>query len=83
MVTQANYSARPAAEGAARWQRKKLGRRSGINLESQMQNKKPTAAGWLFILQINDLLEFDVEQAMGIEHVGPGSLNLQKLPLIN
>jgi hypothetical protein len=27
--------------------------------------KKPTRKGWLFCLQINDLLEFDVERAMG------------------
>jgi len=32
--------------------------------------KKPTGDGWLFLLQINDLPEFDVERAMGIEHVG-------------
>jgi hypothetical protein len=31
--------------------------------------KKPTGFGWLFLLQINDLPEFDVERAMGIEHV--------------
>jgi hypothetical protein len=31
--------------------------------------KKPTAFGWLFLLQIEDLPEFDVERAMGIEHV--------------
>lgn len=37
MVTQANYSARPAAKGATRWQGKKLGRRSGVNLESQIK----------------------------------------------
>jgi hypothetical protein len=30
--------------------------------------KKPTAPGWLFILQINDLRQFDVERAMGTEH---------------
>lgn len=29
--------------------------------------KKPTALGWLFLLQINDLPVFDVERAMGIE----------------
>jgi hypothetical protein len=36
--------------------------------------KKPTAAGWLFLLQIKDLHEFGVERAMGIERA--------KLPLI-
>ena len=29
--------------------------------------KKPTALGWLFLLQTNDLPESDVERAMGIE----------------
>jgi hypothetical protein len=28
----------------------------------------PTADGWLFLLQINDLPEFHVERAKGTEH---------------
>jgi len=32
-----------------------------------LTTKKPTGLGWLFLLQINDLPEFDVERAMGIE----------------
>jgi hypothetical protein len=36
------------------------------------QTKKPTDLGWLFLFQINDLSEFYVERAMGIEHVGLG-----------
>ena len=36
-------------------------------LYSAINAKKPTLQGWLFTLQINELPEFDMERAMGIE----------------
>ncbi len=51
--------------------------------KTEQTTKKPTGLGWLFLLQINDLPEFDVERAMGIEHVGLGSLSLSMSPLTN
>lgn len=41
---------------------------------SDQTTKKPTRKGWLFCLQINDLPEFYVERAMGIENVDLGMI---------
>lgn len=49
---------------------------------TRQQKSQPAKVGF-FCLQTKDLPEFDVERAMGIEHVGLGSSNAPESPLIN